>query len=165
MHILSYVIMGILILVYISPLNFYNTSIEPFNYVLRSTYHANLSHLAANLFSFYFLSSIGDIIGEKHFLMAIIFIWIVSSILLYLYQQILPSRKFYTVGFSAVIFGLFVVYYSLIKQNNVISVGALLISIVPQILIPGISWEGHICGIIAGIIYVLLFKNFLKPVN
>jgi len=163
MRYISYIIIGVLILVYFTKLNNYSTSIEPLNYVLRSLYHANTSHLVANCISFYALSFIEEVIGKAQFAFAILFIWIVSSILLYTYHTIVPSKKVYTVGFSAVIFGLIVVYYSMINKSAGITFAGLAISIIPQLFMSGISVSGHICGIIAGIIYISVFG--VKKIN
>lgn len=157
MRFLSYIIIGILVLIFFSPVNFYDTGKEPVDYILRSLYHANTTHLIANTFSLYSLSFIEDIIGKTQFLFSILFIWIVSSILLYFVHLVIPSRKVYTVGFSAVIFGLVVIYYSLLNRGASVTLGGLVISILPQLFIRGISFEGHLCGIVAGILYVLLF--------
>ena len=166
MQYLSYIILGMMILIYFSSLNFYDTNNEALNYLARSFYHANLEHLIANGVSFYMLSPIENTMGTGPFLFMLIFIWVVSSMLLYLYHSIFPSRKVYTVGFSAVIFGMFVVYYTLLNKSPGVTVAGLLISIVPQLFVPGISYEGHICGIIAGLIYVLLFPvDKYRPAN
>ena len=98
-----------------------------------------------------------EIIGWGQFLFAILFIWIVSGIILYIIHKVFPSRKVYTVGFSGVIFGLIVVYYTLLGKGPGVSFIGLLVSILPQLVVPGISFEGHLSGIIAGIIFVLLF--------
>jgi rhomboid domain-containing protein 1 len=71
--------------------------------------------------------------------------------------MVIPSRKIYTVGFSGVIFGLLVLYYSLLNQSPGVTLIGLIISIIPQLTIPGISSEGHFAGIIAGVMYILLF--------
>ena len=162
MRIITYIILGIIVLIFFSSLNFYDTGYDIVDYPLRSFYHANISHLVANGISLYALSFMEDIIGWGQFLLAILFIWIVSSIILYVIHIIFPSRKIYTVGFSAVIFGLIVVYYSLLNQSPAVTLAGLVVSILPQIAIPGISFEGHLAGIIAGIIYVLLFPDKRK---
>lgn len=154
----TYIMLGIMVLVYISPINFYNTPNDMLNYQIRSFYHANTSHLIANGVSFLALSRVENMIGSGPYLVAILFISVVSSMLLYFYHKIIPSRKVYTVGFSGVIFGLIVVYMSLMGGPMGLNIAGLLISILPQIAVPGISWEGHICGVIAGLIYVLLFR-------
>ncbi len=100
MPIVTYIILGILVLVYFSSLNFYNTKYDIINYPLRAFYHANLTHLIANGISLYNLSFIEDAIGRKQFILALIFIWVFSSIILYIIHFLFPSRKVYTVGFS-----------------------------------------------------------------
>lgn len=164
MHTITYIILGILVLVFFTGLNNVNTSNEPMNYLLRSFYHANLSHLVANGISFYGLSFIEDAIGSNNYLFSIVFIWVVSSMLLYIWHTIMPSRKIRTVGFSGIVFGLIVVYLSLMGKGFGLSAAGLAITILPQIFVSGISWEGHICGVIAGALYVMLFhpKKYTK---
>lgn len=157
MNYVSYIILGIIVIVYITSLNNLSVSSDLINYPLRAFQHANLNHIAANAISFFSLSFIEGIMGHEHFLMAMIFIWIVSSLLLYGYHSIFPSRKIKTVGFSAVIFGLIVIYYTLLGSSKMITFVGLAVSIVPQLAVSGISHEGHICGIIAGILYVTFF--------
>lgn len=157
MNIITYIILGIIITIFFIMKDFYDTGYDIIDYPLRAFYHADLDHLIANSISLYTLSFIEDIMGSAQFLFAIIFIWIVSSILLYIEHLILPSRKVYTVGFSAVIFGLIVIYYSLLNRSPAVTFTGLTISILPQLFVPGISWEGHLCGILAGILYVILF--------
>ncbi|XWV24766.1 mg642 protein [Tupanvirus deep ocean] len=157
MRIITYIILGIIVLIFFSSFNFYDTGYDIVDYPLRSFYHANTSHLIANGISLFALSFMEEIIGWDQFLLAILFIWIVSSILLYIIHIIFPSRKIYTVGFSAVIFGLIVIYYSLLNQSAAVTLAGLVISILPQLAIRGISFEGHLAGIIAGVIYVVLF--------
>ena len=167
MQYISYIIIGILVLIYFSWFNFYNTNSEIVNYMARPFYHANVNHLFANVISLYSLSFIEDIIGKPQFIFAMLFIWVVSSILLYLIHIVLPSRKVYTVGFSGVIFGLIVIYYSLMNQSTYLTLTGLIVSILPQIFVKGISFEGHLAGIIAGIIYILIFrpKNLITVVS
>lgn len=159
MRTVSYIILGIMFLVYLTPANNFNTSNEAINYLLRSFYHANIQHIVANAISFYSLSFIEDVMGSTSFIIMMVFLWIVSSMLLYIYHLIFPSRKVYTVGFSGIVFGMMVVYLSLMGQSPLIGITGLVISILPQLFVPGISHEGHICGIIAGAIYILLFPT------
>lgn len=134
-----------------------STGVEPIDYMINVAYHADMTHIALNLVSFYNLSFIEDAIGRQSFIFAIIFIWVVSSLLLNLFHNVLPSRKIRTIGFSGVIFGLIVVYYFLLGDQPEITTTRLIISLIPQLFIPGISFEGHICGLIAGFIYIKLF--------
>ncbi|AAV50787.1 putative rhomboid protein [Acanthamoeba castellanii mimivirus] len=157
MRYVTYIVLLILVVIFFSPLNFFNTNSEIINYLIRTFYHANLQHLLANSFSFYMLSFLEDVMGHAKFAFCIIFIWILSSMLLLAEHTAFPSRKVYTVGFSGVIFGLIVVYLMSLGKNRGLSIAGLVLSIIPQFFVSGISYEGHICGMIAGFVYVVLF--------
>jgi membrane associated rhomboid family serine protease len=168
MRIVSYIIIGIMVIIFITPLNNINTSNEIWNYLLRTAYHANATHLIANMLTFYGLSFIENEMGHYSFLLAILFIWIISSIMLYVYHTIVPSKKVYTIGFSGVIYGLIVVYISLLGDQSNISIFDLIGSLVPQLFVSQISIEGHFFGILAGFLYVTFFgasKKKLTNVN
>lgn len=162
MRVVTITILAILVLVYLSPINFYDTGLELFDYQIRAFYHANMTHLLANSISFLVLSTMEDSLGWKNYLFMIIFIWLTSSTILYLIHIVFPSRKVYTVGFSGVIFGMIVVYFTMLGANTGLAIGGLLISILPQLFIPGVSFEGHLAGIVAGLFYVLLFPTDKK---
>lgn len=157
MYVVTFVILGILFLVYLSALNLKDTGVEFFDYYLRVGYHVNMSHLLANAVSFIILSPMEEILGWQKFLFAIIFIWLISTLILYTIHVVIPSRKIPTVGFSGVIFGLMVIYLSLLNKDQMLSIVALVASIIPQIFVKGISFEGHLSGIIAGFIFVKFF--------
>lgn len=158
MRYISYIILFIIVLIFLLPLNLKNTSNDIVNNIIRPFYHANALHLIANFISFYGLSPIEELMGHLQFLIAIFFLWITSSMLLLFYHKLIPSRKITTVGFSGVIFGLTVIYIRLVNVDPNMSYIKLLLSILPQIVIPNVSIEGHICGILAGILYVTLFS-------
>ena len=161
MKAVTWIVVGILVLVYLLVMfhggQYWNSNIDAIDYPMRAFYHANVYHLLGNVVSFIALSFMEEAMGWMNYIFCIIFIWIVSSYILLFYHLIFPSRKVYTVGFSGVIFGLIVVYFSLIGKGSSITYLGLLISIIPQIFTIGISWEGHIAGIIAGLLFILLF--------
>jgi rhomboid domain-containing protein 1 len=135
----------------------YSFGTDWLDYPARALYHASWTHLLANGLSFLGLSFLENYMGSGKYFLAILFIWIVSSFILWFIQKIFPSRKRLTVGFSGVIFGLVVVYIVTMAKSVGLSLFGLALSIIPQLFIPGISFEGHLSGIIAGIIYVLIF--------
>jgi membrane associated rhomboid family serine protease len=138
-------------------INNYQTTIETINYQLRTFYHANLSHMFGNLFSFIMVSNLENVLGSQQYFLCIVFISVLSSLMLQLYHNTFESRKVYTIGFSAVVYGLFVVYIYALSTNKGVSAVNLIIGLLPQIFMLGVSWEGHICGIFSGLIYVTLF--------
>lgn len=155
----TYLIIGIMVLVFISPINFFDTGNDPVDYLLRTAYHANLTHLIVNMISFYYLSFIEVEIGWPLFIVAIVFIWIVSSMMLYFYHQFVPSQKVYTVGFSGVVFGLVVIYYFMMDIDRKPVFRDLFIGLVAQLFIPDISVAGHFFGIVAGFLFVGIFPE------
>ncbi len=162
MRIISITILVILVLVYFAKLNRYESSSDFINYQLRSLYHANLQHMIANGISFFALSFIETVLGWKLFLFTMIFLWFVSNCILFTIHAAIPSRKVKTVGFSGVIMGLIVVYISLLNKNPTINIIGLIASILPQFFTVGISFEGHLSGIIAGIILVTIFRPLYR---
>jgi rhomboid domain-containing protein 1 len=135
-----------------------NTGLGPVDYTLRSFFHANLIHLAANLFTLWQLSDLAKSFTTQQFINLIIMLTILSSSILYLINYLIPSTKTITIGFSGVIFGLFVVSQKL-SGYDLTHIGTKnIIQILPQLLIPGISFWGHLSGIISGFIYIF-FNN------
>lgn len=141
---------------------------EVVNYLVRSFYHGNLLHLLLNLFSLYSLGNdLEPMMGGGVYLGMIIFLWLVSSLLLLGIDQVFDQKKI-SVGFSAVLFGMALVE-AFEEQNgalslvNLLAVGRLVsvfqtmvFKLLPQLLIPGISFEGHLSGLVAGLIYLLV---------
>lgn len=162
---ITILIILILIVIYFT-VNFASTGIDFLDYQLRGLYHANLYHLLANSVSFIALSGLESAVGSMYYLLIIIFIFVVSNILLFILHAAVPNLKVLTVGFSGAVFGLAVVYaYVMSKRNRgnfIVLLLPLLISLVPQFFVPNISIEGHICGIIAGLLCVLIIKYVMK---
>lgn len=132
-----------------------DSGVGPIDYTLRSFFHANFLHLAANLFTLWQLSDLGKSFTTMQFINLIILLTIMSSLILYLINIIIPSTKTITVGFSGVIFGLFVISQKL-SGHDLTHIGTKnFLEILPQLLIPGISFWGHLSGIISGFIYIM----------
>jgi len=124
---------------------------------LRTLAHGDLIHLLANLFGLWKVRDIGKIFSLTEGAWMIFFIWIVSTLGLYSWNLIAGGSPKITIGFSGVLFGLFVVYYYL-QSNNISAVLlTLLQGILPHLLMPGVSFHGHLSGILAGWLYVTLF--------
>lgn len=157
MRVVTIAIIGIMILIYVTPFNMHDFGSIVIDAPARTFYHANWEHLIANSISFFALSFMEQKMGSLKYLMAIIFIWAVSTLILYGIFWLFPSRRAYTVGFSGVIFGLSVLYFTMMGSSPGISALGLAVTLVPQLFVPGISWEGHLAGILAGVLYVICF--------
>lgn len=157
MRVVTITIIGLMVLIYISPFNMHDFGPLIIDAPSRTFYHANWEHLIANSISFFALSFMEEKLGSVRYLFAILFIWVVSTLILYTIFWIFPSRRAYTVGFSGVVFGLSVLYFTMLGASPGISILGLAVTLIPQLFVPGISWEGHLAGIIAGLLYVLIF--------
>lgn len=150
---ISIIIISIITLIFIFNIKLNNNTYDIINYATRSFYHADVGHLIANMFSLLSLSQIESKLGTFKYVELIFLLWIISSLLLLLIQKFI-TKKVYTIGFSAVIYGMIVVYYVLFGIRSTQAATYLIISILPQLYIQGISFEGHLSGIIAGLICV-----------
>lgn len=158
---ITLVVILILVIVYFT-INFANTGIDLVDYQVRSLYHANLMHLVANVISFLSLSYLETMLGSLQYLIAIVFVLVVSNLLLFVLHLVVPSLKRYTVGFSGVVFGLAVIYAFAASNDFKRAILPIIISLLPQIFISNISIEGHACGIIAGVLYVMIFRGMIR---
>lgn len=128
---------------------------QPVNYVLRSFFHGSLVHLLANMLTFYQLKDLSNNITQTEYIGLLFFLLISSSLILYGFDYFNNQKKI-SIGFSAVLFGLLILSNHNKTQNLLLVSTNQMIKILPQILIPGISFWGHLSGIIAGIVYILL---------
>lgn len=152
------IVLAILALIFFTRLNKIRFNNEFMTYQLRALQHANTQHILANGISFLGLMGLENMLGSTYYALAIVFVTILSSLLLYIYHHVFPSRKVPTVGFSGAVFGLIVIYLACASNNLKVSMIGLTVSILPQLFIQGISWEGHLCGILAGLIFVIMFN-------
>lgn len=129
--------------------------------------HANFSHIFNNSIMFLILSLIISLYNEKIYLYTVVFVMIVSGLMTWL---LAPTE--YVIGASGIVFGLFgavfgIAFYS--RKIFFILAGIVLAylygysmysGLIPQ---EGISFVGHISGLIAGFISgISINKIFFK---
>lgn len=119
--------------------------------------HANLAHIISNSIPLVSLLYISIIFFNKETIPAIILIVIIGGGLVWIF-----GRPSYHVGASGLIYGLvgFLTFFGIFKKRIVpiligIFVGftygtTMIIGLLP--IFPGVSWEGHLFGGIAGLI-------------
>lgn len=129
---------------------------EPLNYLSRSFFHGSISHLLANMLTLWQLRGLKDDLSINELPKIIIFIWITSSLILYLFHTLLPNTKRPTIGFSGVLFGLIMVSQYLATGSLTEVSTELIINILPQLMIPNVSFWGHLSGILSGLVYLRL---------
>jgi rhomboid domain-containing protein 1 len=109
------------------------------------------------MITFWQLRQMSDLMGEMDLTKMIAFLWIFSSLILYVINSVVPSTKAITIGFSGVLMGMILVFEYMISNKNLLNVSSnLLILLIPQLLIPNISFLGHVSGLLAGILWLLI---------
>ena len=130
--------------------------------------HVSWQHLIANTVPFVFMGLIIALQGAKRFALVTIIVivvggigtWLVSpsgvvtdgaSGVVFGYATYLFTRGFFNRNILELLIGLIV---------GVVWGGALLSSIVPHY---GVSWQGHVCGAIGGVVAAYLLRNQRTP--
>jgi len=164
MRIIS-IIVGIIILItfffpqlgIIGTVDCYERSVK--QYMTNSFYHANLMHLAFNMFALYQLSILEEHYGSFKFGIILVSLLILSNFIHYL----IPDQNC-TVGFSGVLIGL-IVFDKFFNSNWILDITMIelvvLLVILPYLSNRRVSFFGHLSGIIAGIMLGFGF-NLLK---
>jgi membrane associated rhomboid family serine protease len=132
--------------------------------------HASWQHLIANTVPFVFMGLIIALQGAKRFALVTLIVIVVGGIGTWLVSPAHTSTGIpeYTIGASGVVFGYATYLFTrgFFNRNilelliglvvGVIWGGALYSSVVPH---TGISWQGHVCGAIGGVVAAYLLRN------
>jgi membrane associated rhomboid family serine protease len=152
--------------------NFNHYSIYPrridslFGILASPFLHSDVSHITNNTLSFFVLMLLLRFFYSKVYFQVFIFGLLVSGIFTWLF-----ARSAYHLGMSGVIYVLasFIISKSLFsKQYNLIALSFVVIFIYGSMIwyvFPidkSISWEGHLSGLITGILLSFCYKNDIK---
>jgi membrane associated rhomboid family serine protease len=132
--------------------------------------HASFAHLIDNTIPFVFMGLIIALAGAARLALVTAIVIIVGGIGTWLVSpaHTATGRPLYTIGASGVVFGYATYLFargffdrSVLELLTGLIVGAiwgaaLLASIVPQ---AGVSWQGHVCGAIGGVVAASLLKR------
>lgn len=140
--------------IFLADLSIPRYSFEPLNYLLRVFFHGNLIHLTMNMITLWQLRRLSQLMSEKDFIKMLVFLWFFSSLFLYVINNVVPSTKSISIGFSGILFGMVLIMQFLYTKDLFNVSSGLILTIIPQLLIPQISFLGHLSGILAGILYV-----------
>lgn len=127
--------------------------------------HGSLIHIGVNMMSLWFLGRFIEFaLGPWRMLFVYLASLVVSGLaVVYLSDPMTP-----TVGASGAIFGLFGALFAigfklgrrgmdLVKSN----IGILVINLIITFTVPGISWQAHVAGLLAG--FILTFAIYAPP--
>lgn len=120
--------------------------------------HGSTYHIMGNLYAFYYIGNECEKYGKKYYL-ALLASLFGSGLLV----TLLSPTNTPTIGFSGVVFGIIGFYVvSFWKDDHHFDqweIGFLMRVLIPNIIIsfmPGVSWQGHAGGFIAGALIGLL---------
>jgi len=121
--------------------------------------HGGLLHVAFNMYALYIGGSYLEMIAGKGKYLAIYLIaGVAGNVAVYL----LAAPISVTIGASTAIFGIFGALFTFSLHNRDSAVGralksmgsVILINLVITFVVPGISWQGHVGGLIGGVLAV-----------
>ncbi len=127
--------------------------------------HANWSHLFNNLLSFFLLSSCLFYFYRPVNLRIFVFLWVISGIMLWVIGR--ESRH---VGASGLIYAMaaFLLFSGLIRRHIPLIAISLVVTLIygnmvwhifPWTVNDPVSWEGHLSGLITGLLVAIIFRN------
>jgi membrane associated rhomboid family serine protease len=128
------------------------TVIEPWRMITAGFVHSpdNFWHILLNAYSIYIFGRVIEpMLGPVRFLVLyLVSIFGGSAMVLWLGEPVVP-----VVGASGAFFGLMGAYLIMLRaigDNSGLLVGLIAVNLAFGFLVPGISWQGHLGGLLAG---------------
>ncbi|HZQ30898.1 MAG TPA: rhomboid family intramembrane serine protease [Mycobacterium sp.] len=132
--------------------------------------HANWAHLIANTVPALVLGFLLTLMGLSRFVFATVIVWILGGVGTWLIGNIGAPQGIETnhIGASGLIFGwlAFLIVFGFFTRHAwqiivgilvLLAYGGVLLGLVPGT--PGVSWQGHLCGAIAGVVAAYLLSG------
>jgi membrane associated rhomboid family serine protease len=137
------------------------TVIEPWRMLTAGFVHSPDSfwHILLNAYSIYIFGRVIEpILGPARFLaLYLISIFGGSAMVLWLSEPVVP-----VVGASGAFFGLMGAYLIMLRaigDNSGLLVGLIAVNLAFGFLVPGISWQGHLGGLLAGMAVTAVYAR------
>ena len=124
--------------------------------------HGGILHLVLNMYALYLFGPVAEqALGTVRFILTYVTLAVAGSVCVYLFSA--PDGS--TVGASGAIFGLFgLVLILMIRVGQDVRTLLVLLAINAVIsLQPGISWQGHLGGFVAGVLLGAVFAYAPRP--
>ena len=135
--------------------------IEPWRMITAGFAHSesNFLHVALNMYSLYIFGSILEpMLGRLRFLA----IWLISIFGGSVAVMYLNTPDTWVLGASSGVFGLMAAYFVLLRaigDNSRGMIGLIGINLVFGFFMPGVSWQAHLGGLLAGGALTAVFTN------
>jgi membrane associated rhomboid family serine protease len=137
------------------------TVIEPWRMITAGFVHSpdNFWHILLNAYSIYIFGRVIEpMLGPIRFLVLyLISIFGGSAMVLWLSEPVVP-----VVGASGAFFGLMGAYLIMLRaigDNSGLLVGLIAVNLAFGFLVPGISWQGHLGGLLAGMAVTAVYAR------
>ena len=137
------------------------TLIEPWRMITAGFVHSPDSfwHILLNIYSIYIFGRVIEpMLGPTRFLaLYLISIFGGSAMVLWLSEPVIP-----VVGASGAFFGLMGAYLIMLRaigDNSGLLVGLIAVNLAFGFLVPGISWQGHLGGLLAGMAVTAVYAR------
>ena len=137
------------------------TVIEPWRMITAGFVHSpdNFWHILLNAYSIYIFGRVIEpMLGPARFLaLYLISIFGGSAMVLWLSEPVVP-----VVGASGAFFGLMGAYLIMLRaigDNSGLLVGLIAVNLAFGFLVPGISWQGHLGGLLAGMAVTAVYAR------
>ena len=126
--------------------------VEPWRMITAGFAHSesNFLHVALNMYSLYIFGSLLEpMLGRLRFLS----VWLISIFGGSVAVMYLNTPDTWVIGASSGVFGLMAAYSVVLRaigQNSQSMMGLIAINLVFGFLMPGVSWQAHLGGLLAG---------------
>jgi membrane associated rhomboid family serine protease len=137
------------------------TVIEPWRMITAGFVHSpdNFWHILLNIYSIYIFGRVIEpMLGPTRFLVLyLVSIFGGSAMVLWLSEPVVP-----VVGASGAFFGLMGAYLIMLRaigDNSGLLVGLIAVNLAFGFLVPGISWQGHLGGLLAGMAVTAVYAR------
>jgi membrane associated rhomboid family serine protease len=137
------------------------TVIEPWRMITAGFVHSpdNFWHILLNIYSIYIFGRVIEpMLGPTRFLVLyLVSIFGGSAMVLWLGEPVVP-----VVGASGAFFGLMGAYLIMLRaigDNSGLLVGLIAVNLAFGFLVPGISWQGHLGGLLAGMAVTAVYAR------
>jgi membrane associated rhomboid family serine protease len=137
------------------------TVIEPWRMITAGFVHSpdNFWHILLNIYSIYIFGRVIEpMLGSIRFLVLyLVSIFGGSAMVLWLSEPVVP-----VVGASGAFFGLMGAYLIMLRaigDNSGLLVGLIAVNLAFGFLVPGISWQGHLGGLLAGMAVTAVYAR------
>lgn len=137
------------------------TVIEPWRMITAGFVHSPDSfwHILLNIYSIYIFGRVIEpMLGPLRFLVLyLVSIFGGSAMVLWLSEPVVP-----VVGASGAFFGLMGAYLIMLRaigDNSGLLVGLIAVNLAFGFLVPGISWQGHLGGLLAGMAVTAVYAR------